>query len=232
MFEIDRYSFANICQRSVDSIEKCVFRNIILRSDPFALQNSPKGFGNVQLGRIWWKIEKEQSTLLPKTAQLFYFSVSVNRCIIKNHECVFLNFEREPIQKINDFICIDAFSCAESIVSIISIYHSEDVESVRLQRRDIDIFVAKLPSVGNIPFGTDVTFIGKVQIDLTVSFQLFKFLQLLGLVLIKLRRGNSPWAFSYSLISCTNAPKKRLKVMSLAFLPEAFSQASRAFDTL
>lgn len=99
MFEIDRYSFANICQRSVDSIEKCVFRNIILRSDPFALQNSPKGFGNVQLGRIWWKIEKEQSTLLPKTAQLFYFSVSVNRCIIKNHECVFLNFEREPIQK-------------------------------------------------------------------------------------------------------------------------------------
>lgn len=26
--------------------------------------------------------------------------------------------------------------------------------------------------------------------------------------------------------------KKRLKVMSLAFLPEAFFQASRAFDTL
>ena len=25
MFEIDRYSFANICQRSVDSIEKCVY---------------------------------------------------------------------------------------------------------------------------------------------------------------------------------------------------------------
>lgn len=232
MFEIDRYSFANICQRSVDSIEKCVFRNIILRSDPFALQNSPKGFGNVQLGRIWWKIEKEQSTLLPQTAQLFYFSVSVNRCIIKNHECVFLNFEREPIQKINDFICIDAFSCAESIVSIISIYHSEDVESVRLQRRDIDIFVAKLPSVGNIPFGTDVTFIGKVQIDLTVSFQLFKFLQLLGLVLIKLRRGNSPWAFSYSLISCANADKKRLKVQSLASFPVAFCQSSLALLTL
>lgn len=207
MFEINRDSFANICQRSVYSIEKCVFRNIVLRSDPFALQYSPKGFGNVQLRRIWWKIEKEQPTLLPKTARLFYFFVSVNRGIIKNHECVFLNLERDPTQKINNFISINAFSCTESIVSIIAIYHSEKVESVRLQGRDIDVFVAKLPSVGNIPFGTDVTLIGKVQIDLTASFQLFKFLHLLGLVLIKLRRGNSPWAFSYSLISCASADK-------------------------
>ena len=41
-----------------------------------------------------------------------------------------------------------------------------------------------------------------------------------------------PWAFPYTLISCTNASKKRLNVMSLASLPVAFCQASRAFDTL
>jgi len=205
MFEFDRESYSNICQRPVDRIEKCVFGNIILRSNPFTLQDSPKSFGNVQLGRIWRKIEQEQSALLPKTAQFFYFSVSVNRGIIKNHECIFLKFERESVQKVNDFICIDAFRCAESVVSIIAIYHSEDVESVRLQRRNIDVFVAKLPSVGNIPFGTDVTLIGKVQIDLTVFFLLFKFLQLLGLVLIKLRRGISPlgvFLFAYILRQC------------------------------
>ena len=232
MFEINRDSFANICQRSVYSIEKCVFRNIVLRSDPFALEYSPKDFGNVQLRRIWGKIEKVQSTFFPKVAQLLYFPVSVNRGIVKNNECIFFNLEREPIQKVNNFVSIDAFSGAEPVVSVIAVYHSEEVESVGLQGRDIDIFVTKLPPVGNIPFGTDVTLIGKVQIDLTASFQLFKFLQLLGLILIKLRRGNFPWAFSYSLISCANTDKKRLKVQSLASFPVAFCQFSLALLTL
>jgi hypothetical protein len=118
------------------------------------------------------------------------------------------------------------------VQSVIAVYHSKDVESVCLQRRDIDILVTKLPSVRNIPFGTDMTLIGKVQINLTVSFLLFKFLQLFGLILIKLRRGNSPWAFSYSLISCANADKKRLKVQSLASFPVAFCQSSQALLTL
>ncbi len=91
MFEINRDSFANICQRSVYSIEKCIFRNIVLRSDPFALEYSPKDFGNVQLRRIWGKIEKVQSTFFPKVAQLLYFPVSVNRGIVKNNKCIFFN---------------------------------------------------------------------------------------------------------------------------------------------
>lgn len=77
-----------------------------------------------------------------------------------------------------------------------------------------------------------MTFICIIKFYFTIGIKAFKFLQLLFLVCVELRRGGNPWAFSYSLISCTNAPKKRLKVMSLAFLPEAFSQDSRAFDTL
>ena len=232
MFEINRYTFSYIRQRSVDGVEKCVCRNIILRSDPFSLQNSPKRFDNIQMGRIWRKIEQEQSALFPKVAQLLYFPVSVNRCIVKNNKCIFLNLEREPIQKIYDFICIDAFSGAESIVSVVTVYHSEDIEPMCLQGRDMNILITKLPSVGNIPFGTDMTFIGKEKIDLTISFLSLKFLQLLCLVLIELRRGNSPWAFSYSLISCANADKKRLKVQSLVSFPVAFCHSSRALLTL
>lgn len=85
-------------------------------------------------------------------------------------------------------------------------------------KKSIDIFIAKLLSVGNIPYGTDMTLIGKVQIDLTASFQLFKCLQLLGFILIKLWRGNSPWAFSYSLISCANA-KKTFEGPAARFFP-------------
>lgn len=45
MFEINRDSFYNISQHPVGSVEKCVFRNIILWFDPFALENPPKRFG-------------------------------------------------------------------------------------------------------------------------------------------------------------------------------------------
>ena len=199
---------------------------------PFALQNSPECFGNIELRRIWWKIENEEPTLLPQTTQLFYLLISMNGGIIKNHERICLHLERESIQKITDFIRINAFSCAESVVSITAVYHSKDIEPVRLQRRDIDILVTKLPSVRNIPFGTDMTLIGKVQINSTVSFLLFKFLQLFCLILIKLRREDSPWAFSYSLISCANADTKHLKVQSLASFPVAFCHSSRALLTL
>ncbi len=232
MFEINRDTFSNISQRSVDGVKKCVCRNIILGSNPFSFQNSPKRFGDIHMGRIWRKIEKEESALFPKVAQLLYFPVSVNRCIIKNNKCIFLNLEREPIQKIYDFLCIDALRGAEPLVSVITVYHSKDIESMCLQGRDIDILIMKLPSVGNIPFGTNMAFIGKVKIDLTVFFQPLKFLQLLCLVFIELRRGNSPWAFSYSLISCANVDKKRLKVQSLASFPVAFCQSSLALLTL
>lgn len=232
MFEINRDSFSNISQRSVDCVEECVFRNIILWSNPFSLENPPKCFSNIQMWRIWRKIEQKESTSLPKVTQSFYFSIPVDRGIVKDNKCTFFNFERKPIQKINDFICVDTFCGRESIVSVIAVYHSEDVESMCLQGRDIDIFVTKLPAVRNISFGADMTLVGKVKIDFAVSFQLFKFLQLLSLVLIELRRGNSPWAFSYSLISCAKADKKRLKVQSLTSLPVAFCQSSLALLTL
>ena len=232
MFELNSDTFSNIRQGPVDGVEKSVFRNIILWSDPFSLQDSPKRFGNIQMRRIWRKIEKKQPTLLPKVTQFLYFSVPMYRSIIKDNKCIFFNFERESVEKINDFIGIDTFRGAESVVLVIAIYHSKDVEPVCLQRRNIYILILKLPSVRNIPLGTDMAFVSKVKIDLTCSFQLFKFLQLLSLVLVELRRGYSPWAFSYSLISCANADKKRLKVQSLASLPVAFCHASLALLTL
>ncbi len=106
--------------------------------------------------------------------------------IIKNDECVFLNLEQESVKKFNDFICINIFSGAESVVPVIAIYHSEDVEFVCFQGRDMNILIRELPSVRYISFSTDMAFIGKVEVDSTVSFQLFKFLQLLGLVGIEL----------------------------------------------
>ena len=44
---------------------------------------------------------------------------------------------------------------------------------------------------------------------------------------VEVRRGFSPWAFPYTLISCANADKKRLNVDSLASFLLACCQASR-----
>ena len=99
MFELNSDTFSNIRQRPVDGVEKSVFRNIILWSDPFSLQDPPKRFGNVQMRRIWRKIEKKQPTLLPKVTQLLYFSVPMYRSIIKDNKCIFFNFERESLSR-------------------------------------------------------------------------------------------------------------------------------------
>ena len=56
--------------------------------------------------------------------------------------------------------------------------------------------------------------------------------KLLVFVPVQLRRGLSPWAFSYTLISCANADKKRLNVISLACLPVACCHACLALLTL
>lgn len=83
----------------------------------------------------------------------------------------------------------------------------------------------------HIAFRTGMALIGIVERDKTVFCLMFKFLQLLNLVLVELRRGCSPWAFPYTLISCANADKKRLKVISLASLPVVCSHAALALLT-
>ena len=232
MFKINRHSISDICQRPVDGIEQCVLTDIVLWSDPFSFHYPPPCFGNVQMRRIWRKIEKVKTTMFPDTTQFLYFPAPVDTGIIKNNTCIFFNLKPERIKKFNDLVRINAFSCTKSVILIITVNHSEDIDPVCFQGRNINIFVTELPPVRNVSFGADMAFIGKIKIDFALSFQLFKFLQLPGLVLIELRRGNSPWAFSYSLISCANADKKRLNVHSLASFPVAFCQASLALLTL
>ena len=90
----------------------------------------------------------------------------------------------------------------------------------------------QLPTVRDISFSTSVALISIIEPNTSFRRLTFKFLQLLDFVFIELRRGYSPWAFSYSLISCANADKKRLNVESLASLPEACSHAALALLTL
>lgn len=101
MFEINGHSIPDCCQSSVCGIKKCVLIDIVLWSDPFALQNLPQRFGNILMWRIWGKIEKIKTTMFPKSTELLYFAIPVDTGIIKNNKCVLINLKRECIKKFN-----------------------------------------------------------------------------------------------------------------------------------
>lgn len=152
--------------------------------------------------------------------------------IVKENKSVHLQVERKFIKETEDFICRHLFECCESIVTVITVNHSKDIESCHPLGGDINILPLQLPTVRDISFSTSVVLICIIEPNTSFRRFTFKFLQLLDFVFIELRRGYSPWAFSYSLISCANADKKRLNVESLASLPEACSHAALALLTL
>lgn len=229
---INEQCISNRGQRSVGCVEKHVCTHIILRSDPFSFQYPPKSFRNIQMRRIWWQIENEKPSFLPYGTQLPYFIITMNRSIVEHHKRVFDYTQGKCIEEIHNLVGIDAFGGGESLILVLSVNHSENVEPCASLRGNAYILPRQLPTVGNISFGTNMALIGIIQGNTPITFLLFKFLQLFVLVLVKLRRGNSPWAFSYTLISCAKADKKRLKVKLLACFPVACSQAILALLTL
>lgn len=229
---VNEQCISNRRQCSVGCIEKHVCTHIVLRSDPFSFQYPPKSFRNIHMRRIWRQIEEEKPSFFPYGTQLPYFIIPMNRSIVKHHKGIFEHTQGKSIEKIHDFISIDAFGGGESFILVLSVNHSEDVEPCASLRYNTHILTRQLPAVRNISFSTNMALIGIVQGNVPLTLLLFKFLQLFALVFVKLRRGNSPWAFSYTLISCANADKKRLKVKSLASFPVACCQVTLALLTL
>ena len=227
--EVYTQPLSDIRQSSVGGIEKHVRSYIILWSFPLAFKNTPKCFRNIQLWRIWRQEKEEKSSLLPYWAKFFDLLVSMYGSIVKDNKSVHLQVERKIIE---DFICRHLFECCESIVTVITVNHSKDIESCHPLGGDINILPLQLPTVRDIPFGTSVALICIIEPNTSFRRLTFKFLQLLDFVFIELRRWYSPWAFSYSLIFCANADKKRLNVESLASLPEACSHVALALLTL
>lgn len=230
--EVYTQPFSYICQSHISGIEKHVRSFVILRSYPLALEYAPKCLGNIQLWRIWRKIEKEKSSLFPYRPKFLNLLVSMDKGIVEDNKCIHLQIERNFIKVANYFICCHFLECCEAFVAGVLIYHPKDIETGDSLRRYVNILPLQLLTVRDISFCTSVSFVSIKESNASFRRLTFKFLQLLGLVFIEVRRGYSLWAFSYSLISCANADKKRLNVASLASLPDACSHATLALLTL
>ena len=224
-------SFSDVSQRSVGCIEKHVSTHVVLRPYPFSFQDSPECLCNVQMGGVWRKKEDEKASLFPYRSEFLNPPVAMYCGVVKHDKGVLVDAEGKVVKEADNFVSCHPLRSGESFILIVTGYHAKDVKSCYSLGRNKDILSIQLPSVWHIPFSTGMALIGIVERNTPVTCLIFKFLQLLDLVFVELRRGYSPWAFSYTLISCTNADKKRLKVMSLASLPVACSQAALALLT-
>jgi hypothetical protein len=229
---VNKQFFSEFRQCSIGGVEKIVCTDIVQWSDPFSFQDSPKSFCNIQMWGIWRQIEQEKSSFCPDKSQLPYFMVAMDGCIVKYNKRVLMHTKRECIEKTDNLVCGDILRSGKTFIVIIAVNHSENIEPCDSLGRDTHIFSGQLPAVGDVSLGTDVALICIVEGDTPFTFLLFKFLQLFILIRVELRRGDSPWAFPYTLISCANADKKRLNVRLLAVFPEASCQAALALLTL
>lgn len=232
MGKIDIEFGSKRCQRTVGCIEQRIRGAIIRRSEPFALEDSPECLGDIQMRTVRRKEKEIQSTFLPYRTEFPHELASVDACIVKDNKSVFTDTERKSIKKVGNLISGHVLSCGESFISIVAVYHAENIESQTSLRWDIDILTAELPTVWHISLSADMAFISIIKVDETVFFLLCEFLQLLGLIRIELRRGFPLRTFSYTSISRAKADKKALKVLSEASFPEACCHASFAFFTL
>lgn len=232
MGKIDLEFRSKCSQCSISRIEQGICGNIIYRSEPFTLEDSPERLCNIQMWAVWRKEKEEQAALLPYRAKFPHESASVYACIVKYNKCVLTDAERKPVNKVGNLVGGHVFCCRETFIPVIAVYHAEYIESQSSFRRNIDILTAELPSVWHISLGADVALISIIKVDETVFLLLYEFLQLPGLVRIELRRGLTLWTFPYTSISRANADKKALKVLSLASFPEACCHTSFAFFTL
>lgn len=200
-------SLSYIRQGSIGGIEEHVSSYVILWPYPLSFKNAPKRFRDIQLWRVWRQVKQEKPSFLPYGAKLFYLLVSMYRGVVENHKSIHFQIERELIKKTDDLLCCHPLKCGESLVPIVTIYHSKDIQTCNPLGRNINILSRQLPTVRNVSFRTSVTLIGIIEPYASFRRLIFKFLRLIDLICIELRRGYSPWAFSYSLISCSNADK-------------------------
>ena len=230
---VDEQRCSDRSQSPVGSVEKGVGGRIVLRANPFALQHTPQGFRDVEMRRVRGKVEEEKTPAFPYGPHLLDGMAAVDAGVVKHDDSVPCpGSARQPVEEVRKSLGSYAAERGEALVTVVTGCHAEYVEAGYLLGRDVDVLSTKLPAVRHVAIGADMALVGVEEVYPSFGGLPFKFLQLLGLVLVELRRGFSPWAFPYTLISCANADKKRLKVDSLASLPLACCHASRALFTL
>lgn len=125
---VDTYPISDVSQRPVGSIEERICIYIVLRSYPFPLKNSPERLGNVQMRGVWRKVENKEASLFPNWSEFLDPSVAMNGGIVKHHKSILADTEGKIVKETDNFIRRHSPCCSETLVSIITCYHTKDIE--------------------------------------------------------------------------------------------------------
>lgn len=229
---IDSVSVSNSIQNLMGGIEECSCVNVMAWLDPFGFEDSPQRLGDIQMRRVRWKVKDIETALSPFLYLFLHLAAGMDTHIVKNNEGRPGNCQREAVDEFRHILSLDTLTACKTVIDILPAYHAENIEPCGLHGRHKDVLPGELPAVRDISLCAYMAFVSEVKVDESLITEIFKFLQLLALNRIELRRGGYPWAFGDTLISCARTSKKRLKVMSLAIFPEAFSHSALADFTL
>lgn len=230
--EINHVSFTNVGEDVFYGGEQDVFISVEMGLYPFPLHNSPKSFSDVEVWGIGREIEYVETPVLPSLKAVLYLAALVYGGVVENHNGLFRDSEGEVFHEFDKLVGVYVFGGREAVVSIVAVYHSEDVEPAALVNRHTEILIFEFPCIRHISFGAYMTFISVIQINESRFPLTFKLLQEFLLISVLLRRGCPFGRFSYTSKSCAIKDKKFLKAPSLICFPVASSQAALALETL
>lgn len=209
MFEINKEIITQCSKSFFSCIEELLLFNIVFRFNPLSLEHSPNSFSNIQMWRVRWQIEQEESSLLPKWNTFLNALCSMHAGIIQYKKCLFSYFEGEVFQKFHHFLCIHIFLCSKLKTFTFPVYHSETVHSCRPFGKNTNLLTRKLPTIRNIPFCAYMGFVSIKQFYLMSIRKSFQFKEFLKLSFINSFGRFSFGALSYTFISSAKLFKKR-----------------------
>lgn len=140
----------------VGSIKELVRTSVVLWPEPFPFHDPRKDFHNVQMWRIRRDVEQEKSPFLSGRPHLFDFVIPVYTGIVKYDKGFFAESEGESFGEVNDLLGFYGFTGGETLEMVVTVNHSEDIESFGFFRWHIYVFFGELPSVGDVSFRTDM----------------------------------------------------------------------------
>ena len=197
---IDTQPISDVRQCSIGCIEELVCTCVILRSYPFPLQDSPKRFCNVQMWGIWWKEKQEKSSVFPYRSEFLNPPVPMHSSIVKHDKGVLFDTEGEIVKETDYLLCRHPLGSGKSLVPVVTGNHAKNVESCNSLGRNEHVLSIQLSTVWHISFRTGVAFIGIIKYNTAFTCLSFKFLQLLDLIFVELRRGYSLGVSLYAYI--------------------------------
>ena len=149
---------------------------IIHRSEPFPFEDAIKSLSNIKMWAIKREKEKKHPPLLPYGTKLPHKPASVYACVVKEYKGSFADTERHSVKKVSDFICGHILCRSESLMFVITIYHTKYVEPETSFREDVDIHTTELTSVWHISISADMTLITIVKVYEIVLFPVVRVL--------------------------------------------------------